>query len=228
MRTNRENAISLVIHVSIMKPIHVLSVLALGCLLSCNAKKEAGTESDGEGSAAADAGIAHLSGDFRIPSKPWFPGIKRIPELDRVTTDKRGEKVLMRLAFDRKSSDNVKWSMPIVRQGWIRIQTDDGVIRIFPQRRIEIRRDGGGLDASGVPGWMIDFSIDCRCIAGSTPAPGLSVVNLADPEAIPDFQQLGFRLPMKVEGGVSYLVVAVEFSNDYKGDGGYWYVMQGV
>lgn len=216
-----------------MKSILSYVVIIQACLLSCKDKREVTNSGNGVESgpsALAQGNSGSLSTDILVPRKPLLPGIKSIASLNRIVTNKSGERISVWLSFDQNSSDTAIWEVPEVRRGWIRIQTDDGVIRIFQGRKLDVTRNDGVLHASGVPGWMIVLSTDTRGMAEGTVGAGLRLCNLdnVEPERSLTLKQSAFRMPMKIEKGVSHIFLLIEFSDDYKGDEGNWYVMQSV
>ncbi len=158
----------------------------------------------------------------KVPGRPFFPGVKQISQLNRIMRNATpGETTAIQLAFEKRSSDTVGFIAPNVLRGSMTFYTEEATIRILPGRKIEvIQPDRKVREESGVPRWGLTFhrnrNTDIRADATC-----LQLTNI-DSE---DNQKREFRLPHTVRGGITFLAVSFEFSKDYAGDRGDWYVM---
>jgi hypothetical protein len=158
----------------------------------------------------------------KVPRRPFFPGVKQVGQLNRIMRNATpGEKTAIQLAFENGSSDTVEFTAPNVLRGSVTFYTEEATIRILPGRKIEVIQPDRKLrEESGVPRWGLTFyrnrNTDIRADATC-----LQLTNI-DSE---DDQKREFRLPHTVSGGITFLAVRFEFSKDYAGDRGDWYVM---
>ncbi len=207
----------------------VILTIVFAFFVSCEEKKENISTRDREHSGGPaqmlESSTRHLT-DIRIPGKSLFPGVRSVSNLNRLVSNKSGESISIRLAFDKKSSDEVKWEVPEVRRGWIKVTSNDGAIRLLPGRKIEITKNGKVRDLVGVPGWMIVFSPSHGKSTDGIGTTCLYLCNIIEPIEPSDLPI--FRLSLQVEKGVRYIPVSIEFSNDFDGSRGNWYVHTGV
>lgn len=208
-----------------MKAIVAFVVIVLLSLFSCRKNGSSGRSEDGGdsgGSTPDTDSFALVSVVVRVPSEPILPGIRNIAKLNRIVTDRNGQTVSIRLAFDSKSSDTAIWEVPEVRQGWIRIHSDDGVIRVHPERMVEIAKNGKIWHLVGSRRWIISFSPNHFRSVDGIGIPGLSFGN------VQPYEETIFRLPLHSVRNVNYVSVSIEFSSDYECDAGNWYVFKPV